>query len=320
MQIALWPFGRAGSRRGPLRRRLHAWWNGYDLNAPTARARAIPESGDGEPPHDGQPLPGRDPKALTTGWTDKRREVAEAVWTPGFIIPGGTNYVEELVNGCTLTAAETMLEINIGPGGGTRTIIARFGNYVTAYEREEALAREARSHAIVHDLDGKLDLKVGDYEEMEIKSSYFRAALVREALFVVEDKENMLRKVCNGLKDGESHLIITDLLFDADDDDPALQEWIAGEAGPVFPWSIDALRTALRKYKVNIRMEEDESERYCAMVTESWSNYLAGIRGKALEGDDGQQAMAEAAYWTRRVNALKSGALRYYVIKAIRST
>lgn len=312
LQIALWPFGRGGSNDTPIKQRFHAWWNGYDLHA-KPRARSTPDE-----EGDDAPAPGPDQLELVTGWTGTRREVAEAVWNAGFVVPGGDAYVGELVSGCTLTAAETMLEINIGAGGGARTVIAKFGNYVTGYEQEQELAREARDQAVIHDIEGKLDVKVVPYEDIVIKPRYFRAALLRDALCMVEDKEKLLAKVCDGLKGGEAHLIITDFLIDPDKDTAALDEWLEGEGRAVYPWTLAELKTCLRKQGVTLRTEVDESDRYCEMVTEGWAKYLAAIRGKEVTEEVGRQAMAEAAYWTRRVSALKSGALRYYVIKAVR--
>ena len=70
-------------------------------------------------------------------------------------MPGGTEYVEKLVSGCSLTAAETLLEIGVGMGSGIRIIIAKFCNYVTAYERNSILAAAMR-HAVTYDIDDKL--------------------------------------------------------------------------------------------------------------------------------------------------------------------
>lgn len=296
-----------------LKRRLRAWWNGYDPDvAPVRRGTRIRET-------DGEDTSGEADRAAA-GWTAERRALAEAVWTPGFIVPGGTAYVEELVNGCGLTAAETLLEIGVGMGGGTRTIIARFGNYVTGYEPDAALAEEARRQAVTHDMEGKLEVFSVPFDEFKVRTGFFRAALLRDVLFAEEDKCGLLEKVCVGLKAGESHVVITDFVRAAEADSEALAAWERGEPGGARAWSLEELVSCLKKCRVKIRMEEDQSERYCQMVSAAWADYLATLKDKEVSEEFGRQVMEEAAYWTRRVAAIETGALRYVVVKAVKAS
>ena len=135
----------------------------------------------------------------------------------GFVVLGGTEYVEKLVSGCSLTEAETLLKIGIGMGGGTQIIIGKFGNYVTAYERDSVLTA-AMCHAVKYDVDDKLVVTTLLFEDLDLNPKYFRAALVREILYTMEDKGGLISKISVSLKPGASHLVIADFLFDADDE------------------------------------------------------------------------------------------------------
>lgn len=319
--MALWSFGRGSASDAAFKQRFHAWWNGYDVDAARSRQRAAQESRSApERDESGGDAPTGAAGGRTSDWDAVRRKMAEDVWSPGFIVPGGNAYVEELVNGCGLTAAETLLEIGVGMGGGTRTIIAKFGNYVTGYESDPQLAEEARRQAVAFDMDGKLEVISVPFDSLQVRRSFFRAALMRDVLFTVEDKEPLLETVCSGLKSGESHLVISDFMRAPDGEGPALKAWMEGETNEVYPWTLAELKSCLKHCAVKFRIEEDQSERYCQMVATAWSEYLATLKGKEVSEALGHRVMKEAAYWTRRVAALESGALRYYVVKAVKNT
>jgi len=124
--------------------------------------------------------------------------------------------------------------------------------------------------------------------------------------------------VSQSLKNGDAYLIATDFLFDADDDSPELKAWKEAEDRPVYPWTEGELSKALTSLGVTLRILQDESEDYRAMVVEAWSEYLKSIKGKEVGEEMGQQMAQEGEYWARRVAALESGALRYYRIEGVK--
>lgn len=321
LALPLWPFGGKSSRSTPLKRRLHAWWEGYDLAAaPRRRKAAVDDEPDA--PHGAMDFDAMfdAEKKKASEWSPTRLKVAQSLWTPGFIVPGGPDYVEELVNGCGLSAAETMLEIGVGLGGGTRAIIGRFGNYVTGYERDATLASEARKQAITHNMDSKLEVINAEPEKLKLKKNYFRSALVRDVLFTVEKKDALLEKVVASLKQGEAQLVITDLMFDPKSEATELKRWVSAEPYPVHGRSIDGLRTALGKLNVVVRAADDESERYRRMVIKAWQSFLERVDGDVLTSEVGPQVVHEAEFWARRLAAIEAGVLQYVHVVGVKTS
>lgn len=298
-----------------LKNRLHAWWNGYELK-PTLSANDsasdTPAGGDAAAESESAGSGG------DGAWSDTRRQLAQEIWSPGFVVPGGNDYVEKLVSGCSLTEAETMLEIGVGMGGGTRTIIGKFGNYVTGYERDEALAAAAVRHAVTYEIDDKLKVIHAPFETLDLKKSYFRAALIRDILYTVEDKAGMMTKVADSLKSGESFLVMTDFLFDADDDSPELAAWKEAEERPVYPWTEAELTKCLETAGVQTRIAEDEGADYRAMVVAAWSEYLKTVEGKEVTDAMGREMAREGEFWARRAAAMESGALKYFRFEGVK--
>ena len=299
--------------------RLRAWWTGEQLDV-----EFLAQDGKGE--ISGQPV-GDETDAEDAGtvspagefpWSDTRRQLAQEVWSHGFVVPGGTTYIEKLVGGCSLTSAETMLEIGVGMGGATRTIIGKFGNYVTGYERDPNLVAAAMRHAVTYEIDDKLEVTALPFGELSFKSKFFRAALLRDVLYTMKDKEDLVSKVGDSLKTGESFVIMTDFLFDADNESAELTAWKAGEERAVYPWTKAALVNAIENADLQLRIIDDESDDYCAMVVDAWSEHLKTIDGAEISPEMGRELKREGDFWARRVAALKSGALRYFRIEAVK--
>ena len=155
-------------------------------------------------------------------------------------------------------------------------------------------------------------------EQLDLKLGYFRAALLRDILYTIEDKKAVLAQVCQSLKAGDSYLIATDFLFSADNDSPELKAWKEAEDRPVFPWTEGEFTKCLGSLGITPRIIEDESDDYRSMVVEAWSEFLKTIKNKDVSEEMGKHMAREGEFWARRVAALESGALRYYRIEAVK--
>lgn len=307
-------------RHIPLKLRLAAWWEGYDaeyfvsrLNSGKSAADELAEERNFHSVFD--PAEG-DPNE----WTSIRTQVVQDIWTPGFIAPGGVEYSADLLNGCSLEPAETMLQIGIGFGGSTRAIIERYGNYVACYDRDPALVKEAWRQAAEHRVSSKLDIELENLEKMKLKEGYFRAALLREILYTIKGKATLLEKIWDSLKAGVSQLVVTDLMFDQASTTPELQRWKEAERTPVYPYSLNELTTKMMELGFVIRIAEDESRLYRKMIIDSWKKYLSTLDTESLPPLVGQQIVHEANFWSARIAALDSGALRYVRVIGVKNS
>ncbi len=254
----------SGGGGASFKDRFAAWWHGTELR------EAEPDFDDGEYKEvevddDGEEV-AAEASDSPDAWSEAKCEIAKGLWTPGFISPGGSEYVEELVAGCSLSSDETMLEVGIGMGGNTTTIVGKFGNYVTGYENDEKLAAEAKKTAVEYDIDSKVKIVGEPFDLAKVKTNYFRAALMREVLYTMDDKETVLAKMCDSLKEGEAYLVITDFLFDENAESEELAAWKQTQPNPVHPWTAEALKNCLESHGVLARIMEDESERYSEMI------------------------------------------------------
>ena len=285
-----------------------AWWHGTELRVaePDFDEDDYEEVEVGEDSANDAEVAAESPES----WSEAKCEIAKGLWTPGFISPGGLDYVEELVAGCSLSSDETLLEVGVGMGGNATTIVGKFRNYITGYEDDKNFAAEAKKTTFEFDIDSKVKIVGEPFDLAKVKTNYFRAALMREVLYTMDDKETVIAKMCDSLKDGEAYLVVTDFLFDDGVESDELTAWKDVQPNPVYPWTAQQLQKCLESNGVLARITEDESARYSEMIRGSWARYLNEIKGQSVSEAFGQWLVYEAQYWLLLTAALDSDDLK----------
>lgn len=311
-----------------LSKRLHAWWEGYDLSAEPGSAEENPAQADATDGNEaaaaadaadaGEPIDLIPPDPENV-WSKERIELVQLLWGEGHIWPGGKEYIEELVNGLPLDPKVSMLELGAGLGAASRAVVETFGTYITALDRNAELVKVGNDLNTVHDMDGKIDYKTFDPTNIMVKENYFHAALLRDTLVNIKQKEELLVDVIAALKP-EGQIMMTDFLFDDDGDIEELKKWREAEPEPVYPWSLGAIKTVFSANDVVMRIADDEGEAYCKRVVAVWNEYIAKIRKNQVPREMIGVMLWEADLYARRLAAMECGALRYYRILGIKTS
>lgn len=283
--------------------RLHAWWEGYDIAPkPKPVRQTVVEL--------------EEPIDLEDDWPTERKDVLQAIWGPGYSGPGGSDYVLSLVKSFGLSPASSIIEIGSGMGGSTRAIAEAYGAYVTGWEINPEFANEANTQALVHSLEKQAEVHVLDPEDLQFRSNFYQGALIRGVIYLLEDKKAFLEALLNSLKRG-SEIMITDLVSAWPTE--ALDEWIAGEAHPVHLCDIRMLAELLAEANVSVRIAEEDSEGYTAMIKQALNNLVMHLVQAKPPKEKLIPTLMEVEKWARRVSALESGGLRYYRIKGVKA-
>lgn len=305
-----------------LRERLCAWWEGEELTAQQQSDDNHQKTSVDQPESDTEAEQPETvdltPVVPEVVWNAERRALAQIVWGPGFVRPGGLDYIYDLVNGFSLDHTMSMLEVGAGLGAGSRAVVDKFGAYVTALERNADLVEEGKGLNTVHDVEDKVQFEVFDPAEAKFKSIYYVGALMRDVLLYVPNKKDLLKGIIGSVKP-EGQIMITDFFFDEDDDSAELAAWQSIEAEAVYPWSVDAVKKIFASSNVVMRTAADESDAYRDMVLPTWNDFLEKIQSREVTDDLMAAMLYEAELWARRLAALESGALKYYRILGVKN-
>ena len=114
LAMDIWPlkaFARGREAAGvSVTKRLHAWWEGYDLPDSDDAAETSPV----DEPLEEISIDGDETPENRIMWSEERRKLVQILWGQGFTYPGGVDYACELVSGFSLNPAVSMVEVGAG--------------------------------------------------------------------------------------------------------------------------------------------------------------------------------------------------------------
>jgi cyclopropane fatty-acyl-phospholipid synthase-like methyltransferase len=246
-----------------------------------------------------------------------RLTVAQWLWGDGFIMPGGAEFVLDLVKPFGLTPAMSMLDLSAGLGGPARAIAQAFGTYVTGLERSAERAKLGMAMSNKANLQKKAAIGQYNPESVELRPNGFDCILGRGATYSVAEKERLLRVLYQGMKQ-RGQLLLNEFTIDhTPGARPELAAWMAKESYPPVLWTVEQYNDCLTSLGFDIRVVEDITGTYRAMIIAGWARLLKEVDLRGLSRDHLLVVVDEAELWMKRVAALECGALRVYRIYAL---
>lgn len=305
----------------PIGLRLKAWWEGYDPDEIKKRLRerekvsAVEEPGPVE-----APIKMSISADTIDPWDEETIDIAQYIWGKGFCGPGGPEYIVALSKLLALSPEMSMLQIGAGLGGPARVLADRFGVWITGYDASANLVEKGNKLSKMAGLEKKAALEYYNPEEVESFGRKFDRALSKEALFTIQDKNNIIANIEDKLKPGGLFLMTEYVLgSDAVIGKDRYKEWVVGERHHPYPILAEELVGLVKGNRMQVRVSEDISMQYIEMINKAWSG-ADEVAAKLAKQDDGTQKiqvlMREAEFWTRRKKLLESGDLKLWRIVA----
>ncbi|MEQ8604644.1 MAG: class I SAM-dependent methyltransferase [Marivibrio sp.] len=307
----------------PFAVRFKAWWEGVDAaalmhkGAPPPAPAAAGISVESEPEED----EGR--------WSSGRLSLCQRLWETGdgdeVVHPGGADYTVELAKPMALDNSKSAADLSAGLGGGTRKLAASLDLWITGFESDSELADHAMALSRKHGHERRAPIAALDEESFDLGEKRMDGVLMRERLFRFHNKQRALDCVFRALKP-RGHLVLTDFVLadEAAAEDPAVSGWLKREAafGPTGRepalWTKADVKKALVAKKLDLRIFEDESEKYLGMIRGGWAHFVDGLDKGEMTRRFVDDMMREAEYWLHLGRALESGKLIYLRAHAIR--
>ena len=300
-----------GRDAGSLRERFRAWWDGAEIlepsqePAPAADAESELEHAE----HDDAPR---------QYWEPARVRLVQDLWGYGFSSPGGRDHLQTMVNIFGLDPAMTVLDLGAGLGAAARFMCEKFGGWVTGFEADEALAEAAMALSVKAGMGEKVPINVFDPQAFEHKPKSVDCVFSKEFLFTVRNKPKFLKAVENLLKLKGQFLFTDYMLAKPQLKSPVLEEWMAHEPVKAHPWALEDYQDALATVRLDVRVTEDVTETFRAMVIEGWAKYTQSTQRGSVGEKAAPALVDEVERWTRRIQAIDSGDLKVCRVHAFK--
>ncbi len=220
----------------------------------------------------------------------------------------------------TVMSRDRLLDLTAGLGGGSRKLADQLGLWVTGMEADGDLADAAAQLSLAAGMKKKADVVAFDPEDLELPNGKFHGALIREALYRIDDRERILHLVYDALKP-RAALSFTDLAL-ADDgalDNPKATIWRDGEPGRPTPSVMGYYPPMLEAMGFEVRVHEDATPEYVSHVLAGWGAFVKNLDRRLLDRDFVNRMMHEARFWLARMRALESGDLRFVRVLATKA-
>lgn len=303
----------------PVKWRLKAWWEGYDMD--DVRAKFGEGSEEEETAsEEASPAPEKEdnndaPEALV--WDDKRLKTTQLIWGDGYCGPGGSEYVKSMSKLLGMSSKMSVAVIGAGLGGPSRVLAEEFGAWITGYEQSEKLAKEGMEISVKAGLEAKAPIKHYDPTSDEPFERTFDRAYSKEAIFTVEDKPKLLKNIFTNLKDSGLFLINDYTLGNLESlTNKDVQTWLRQEPTQPYPIPSDKMEKLLKDSGFKLRVNEDITDIYINMIAKSWAGVDKVIEQLTKQKEDQSATIngliKEAEFWMLRSKILKEGHLRVW--------
>jgi SAM-dependent methyltransferase len=298
-----------------LRDRVRAWWYGveipqlYEIDAEEEARRAEAEAEQAAAALAAASGPREEPI--------DRLDLLQAVWGPGYLQPGGIDYILTLVKPFGFNPAMSILDLTVGLGGPARNIAEKFNIYINGMERDGQVAARGRAAMVKGGMARRVLISDYDPEALELRAHSFDGIYGQHLLGAISDKEKLLREVKKALKSG-GHFTFTDfVLSGARIDDPALKPWFDAEPQPLVPWTAAQYVECLTRVGLDCRISESQGALYAGQVSAAWNRYLRSVSVDDMSRENQRLVLSEATLSTHRAALIGKGMIdlqRFYAI------
>ncbi len=304
----------------PFRERFKRWWDDDDPK-PEAKVKIVKK----------KPTPGSigpDEIAVSSEpapnllWPKERVTFCQRLWGAGdfdeTFEPGGSEYVAELLKPAAIASKKSLVDLSAGLGGGIRRLANDMGMWVTGMEPDPELASAAHALSVKAGLSKQAPVMPYKPETLDLPEKKFHVVLLRERLFRMDSRPDVLAKIRATLKPG-GYFVMTDFALpdDAKRSDTTVPQWLELNPDLPSPWTGSGYRRILNDLGFDIRSFETDNAPYCSMIFESWNRLIEGIDTEELTRPFVDRMMHEAEYWAYVDRALRAGALNYLKVLAM---
>jgi len=285
-----------------LKRNFLRWWNGNNPVAYPQMEAAV------------QPSPVKAPSRARSLEISARCAVSQALWGEGNLTPGPAEYIAELTARLGLNSEMSMLDLGAGLGGPSRAINSAYGIWVTAVDAMPEHVKVGMELSVMHGMAKKVPVTLFDPQTINLPAKKYDCIFSKEMMHHVQDKKRLLAQITEALKPTGQFFITNFTVTDKGKGSAAVNAWNEADGQPSHLWTKDEYTAALANAKLDLRVSEDLTRRYCSMIEDGFRglrknmDHLIAAEPEPERQSDLRRALAfESNRWAVRAEALQAG-------------
>ena len=237
----------------------------------------------------------------------KQLNLLEVVWGEGFLSPGGTDEIDEIMKGIDITD-KSVLDIGCGCGGAAFHLIKKHGaKSVQGIDPEPLVIKTAQQLAKKNNLAEKTKFKCVKPGPLQYNDETFEVIFSKEVFLHIPDKEALLKDVHRILKPGGLIIVSDWMRIDENPPSKQMQDYIAAEG-------LDMLMCSLKKYKelleltnfTNIEIR-DRNEWYLQKAKKELKEIQGPLYKKVVDVLGVEETLGAIEIWKKLIGVLEIG-------------
>ena len=248
----------------------------------------------------------------------KQLNLLKIVWGEGFLSPGGTDEIDEIINNTNLRG-KSILDIGCGCGGAAFHLIKKHGaKSVEGIDPEPLVIETAKQLALKNNLSETAIFKCIQPGPLQYDDATFDVVFSKEVFLHIPDKLALLKNVHRILKPG-GIIIVSDWMR-MDDELPSKQmkEYIAAEG-------LDMLMCSLKKYEKLLKINnfidieiKDRNEWYLQKAKKELENIEGPLYQQVVDVIGVEETNGAIDIWKKLIGVLEIGEHRPGYFKGLK--
>ena len=237
----------------------------------------------------------------------KQLNLLKVVWGEGFLSPGGTDEIDEIMTGVNANG-KTVLDIGCGCGGAAFHLLKKYNvKSVEGIDPEPLVIKTANQLAIKNNLQYVTIFKQINPGPLDYDDESFDMIFSKEAFLHIPDKEALLKNVHRILKPGG--LIVVSDWMRMDDNPPSkqMQEYIDAEGLDMLMYSLEKYKELLQENNFTDIVIKDRHDWYLKKAKKELEDIEGPLYQKVLDVLGLEETIGAIDIWKKLIGVLEIG-------------
>ena len=248
----------------------------------------------------------------------KQINLLKTVWGEGFLSPGGTDEIDEVMKGID-ASGKNVLDIGCGCGGAAIHLIKNHGaKSVLGIDTESLVITRAEELAVKHDLSNLAQFRCVKPGPLVIPDESIDLVFSKETFLHIPNKDDLIKDIYRVLK--PSGLVAVSDWMRIDDNSPSIQmqEYITAEGLDMYMCSLKHYEQLLKNAGFIDISIKDRNAWYLGKAQQELAAIEGPLNKKVIDAIGPEETTGAIDIWKKLIGVLKIGEHRPGYFKAVK--
>jgi len=248
----------------------------------------------------------------------KQLNLLKTVWGEGFLSPGGTDEIDEVMKGID-ASAKTVLDIGCGCGGAAIHLIKNHGaKSVLGIDTESLVIQRAKKLAVKYDLSKLAHFRCVKPGPLDISNDSVDLVFSKEVFLHIPNKDFLIKDIYRILKPGGIVAVSDWMRIDENSPSIQMQEYIEAEGLNMHMYSLKRYEQALKNAGFVDIAIKDRNAWYLGKAKKELAAIEGSLNKQVIDAIGPEETSGVIDIWKKLIGVLKLGEHRPGHFKAVK--